>query len=76
WETIAAAAGHVGKFIAQIIQAVAKFSQTKSGDTWRGGVTGISGALVAFKGVKTLPAIFNGVFRSFGLLNGRMSGHT
>ncbi|MGT2969123.1 hypothetical protein [Streptococcus azizii] len=49
WETIGAAAGHVVKFIAQIIQAVAKFSQSISGDTWRGVVTGIGGALVAFK---------------------------
>ncbi|MGG6739237.1 UNVERIFIED_CONTAM: hypothetical protein QE602_08385 [Streptococcus suis] len=49
WETIGVAAGHVVKFIAQIIQAVAKFSQSMSGDTWRGVVTGIGGALVAFK---------------------------
>ncbi|HFU4076826.1 TPA: hypothetical protein ACGO71_000706 [Streptococcus suis] len=49
WETIGAAAGHVVKFIAQIIQSVAKFSQSMSGDTWRGVVTGIGGALVAFK---------------------------
>ncbi|MGV3205793.1 phage tail protein [Streptococcus suis] len=49
WETIGAAAGHVVKFIAQIIQAVAKFSQSMSGDTWRDIVTGIGGALVAFK---------------------------
>ncbi|HEM5131197.1 TPA: hypothetical protein U1259_000963 [Streptococcus suis] len=49
WETIGVAAGHVVKFIAQIIQAVAKFSQSISGDTWRGVVTGIGGALVAFK---------------------------
>ncbi|HEL2480613.1 TPA: hypothetical protein TZY47_000731 [Streptococcus suis] len=49
WETIGAAAGHIVKFIAQIIQAVAKFSQSMSGDTWRGVVTGIGGALVAFK---------------------------
>lgn len=49
WETIGAAAGHVVKFIAQIIQAVAKFSQSVSGDAWRGVVTGIGGALVAFK---------------------------
>ncbi|HFR3336073.1 TPA: hypothetical protein ACHU6G_000135 [Streptococcus suis] len=33
WETIGAAAGYVVKFIAQIIQAVAKFSQSMSGDT-------------------------------------------
>ncbi|HEL2309441.1 TPA: tape measure protein [Streptococcus suis] len=49
WENIGAAAGHVVKFIAQIIQSVAKFSQSMSGDTWRGVVTGIGGALVAFK---------------------------
>ncbi|MGQ7635712.1 phage tail protein [Streptococcus suis] len=49
WETIGAAAGHVVKFIAQIIQSVAKFSQSMSGDAWRGVVTGIGGALVAFK---------------------------
>ncbi|HEM6182303.1 TPA: hypothetical protein VCA04_001794 [Streptococcus suis] len=49
WETIGVAAGHVVKFIAQIVQAVAKFSQSISGDTWRGVVTGIGGALVAFK---------------------------
>lgn len=49
WETIGVAVGHVVKFIAQIIQAVAKFSQSMSGDTWRGVVTGIGGALVAFK---------------------------
>ncbi|HEM3698092.1 TPA: hypothetical protein U1C85_001157 [Streptococcus suis] len=49
WETIGASAGHVVKFIAQIIQAVAKFSQSMSGDTWRGVVTGVGGALVAFK---------------------------
>ncbi len=49
WETIGAAAGHVVKFIAQIIQAVAKFSQSMSGDTWRSVVTGIGGALLAFR---------------------------
>ncbi|MFX3747273.1 phage tail protein [Streptococcus suis] len=75
WETIGAAAGHVVKFIAQIIQAVAKFSQSMSGDTWRGVVTGISGALVAFKAFKTVPGIFKGVFSSFGLLKGALSGN-
>ncbi|HEM3705756.1 TPA: tape measure protein [Streptococcus suis] len=49
WEVIGAATGHVVKFIAQIIQAVAKFSQSMSGDTWRGVVTGIGGALLAFR---------------------------
>lgn len=75
WETIGAAAGHVVKFIAQIIQAVAKFSQSMSGDTWRGVVTGIGGALVAFKAFKTVPGIFKGVFSSFGLLKGALSGN-
>lgn len=49
WEVIGAAVGHVVKFVAQIIQVVAKFSQSISGDIWRGVVTGIGGALVAFK---------------------------
>ncbi|HEM3474067.1 TPA: hypothetical protein U1B24_000707 [Streptococcus suis] len=75
WETIGAAAGHVVKFIAQIIQAVAKFSQSMSGDTWRGVVTGIGGALVAFKAFKTVPGIFKGVSSSFGLLKGALSGN-
>ncbi|WP_105152080.1 phage tail protein [Streptococcus suis] len=75
WETIGAAAGHVVKFIAQIIQAVAKFSQSMSGDTWRGVVTGIGGALVAFKAFKTVPGIFKGVSSSFSLLKGALSGN-
>ncbi|HEL1711803.1 TPA: hypothetical protein U1W22_001518 [Streptococcus suis] len=75
WETIGVAAGHVVKFIAQIIQAVAKFSQSMSGDTWRGVVTGIGGALVAFKAFKTVPGIFKGVSSSFGLLKGALSGN-
>ncbi|MEE3692561.1 hypothetical protein V2H22_06230 [Streptococcus suis] len=75
WETIGAAAGHVVKFIAQIIQAVAKFSQSMSGDTWRGVVTGIGGALVAFKAFKTVPGIFKGISSSFGLLKGALSGN-
>ncbi|WP_430625482.1 tape measure protein [Streptococcus suis] len=49
WEVIGAATGHVVKFIAQIIQAIANFSQSINGDIWRGVVTGIGGALVAFK---------------------------
>lgn len=49
WEVIGAATGHVVKFIAQIIQAIANFSQSINGDIWCGVVTGIGGALVAFK---------------------------
>ncbi|MFA9493191.1 tape measure protein [Streptococcus sp. E17BB] len=54
WEIIGTAAGHVVKFIAQIVQAIANFSQSLSGNAWRGIVTGIGGALIAFKGFNFL----------------------
>lgn len=49
WDVVGAAAGHIVNAISMIVSWIAKLSKSISGDVWRGLVTGIGGALVAFK---------------------------
>ncbi len=62
WDLVGAAAGHVVNAISMIVSWISKLSQSISGDIWRGLITGIGGALVAFKGFKFLKS-----FNPFGL---------
>lgn len=49
WDLVGAAAGHVVNAISMIVSWISKLSQSISGDVWRGLITGIGGALIAFK---------------------------
>ena len=49
WDIVGAAAGHVVNAVSMIVSWISKLSQSISGDTWRGLITGIGGALIAFK---------------------------
>ncbi|HEM3695561.1 TPA: hypothetical protein U1D18_000689 [Streptococcus suis] len=49
WETIGNATGQVVKFIAEIISAIAKFSQKVDGNIFRGLLIGIPAAIAGFK---------------------------
>ncbi|HET1253528.1 TPA: hypothetical protein VQN62_001386 [Streptococcus pneumoniae] len=49
WDIVGAAAGHVVNSISMIVSWISKLSQSISGDVWRGLITGIGGALIAFK---------------------------
>ncbi|HFS6146169.1 TPA: hypothetical protein ACH0ZR_001410 [Streptococcus pneumoniae] len=49
WDIVGAAAGHVVNAISMIVSWISKLSQSISGDVWRGLITGIGGALIAFK---------------------------
>nr|DAK56718.1 MAG TPA: tail tape measure protein [Caudoviricetes sp.] len=49
WDIVGAAAGHVVNAISMIVSWISKLSQSISGDVWRGLITGIGGALFAFK---------------------------
>ncbi|HEW3869595.1 TPA: hypothetical protein V0B87_000020 [Streptococcus pneumoniae] len=49
WDLVGAAAGHVVNAISMIVSWISKLSQSISGDIWRGLITGIGGALIAFK---------------------------
>ena len=49
WETIGNAAGQVVKFIAEIISAIAQFSQKVDGNIFRGLLIGIPAAIAGFK---------------------------
>lgn len=49
WDIVGAAAGHVVNAISMIVSWISKLSQSISGDIWRGLITGIGGALIAFK---------------------------
>lgn len=49
WDVVGAAAGHVVNAISIIVSWISKLSQSISGDIWRGLITGIGGALIAFK---------------------------
>lgn len=51
WEAIGTAVGYVVKFIAQIVQVIANFSQSLSGETWEMIIYGIGGVALAFKGL-------------------------
>ncbi len=54
WEAIGVAIGYVIKFISKVVQAIANLSQMISGDIWRGTVSGVAGAILAFKGFNFL----------------------
>lgn len=49
WEKIGAAVGHVVKFLANIVTAIANFSQKMDGNLFRGLVIGIPAVIAAFK---------------------------
>ncbi|VKM96485.1 phage protein [Streptococcus pneumoniae] len=62
WDIVGAAAGHVVNAISMIVSWISKLSQSISGDIWKGLITGIGGALVAFKAFNFLKS-----FNPFGL---------
>lgn len=49
WDIVGAAAGHVVNAISIIVSWISKLSQSIDGDVLRGLITGIGGALIAFK---------------------------
>ena len=62
WDLVGAAAGHVVNAISMIVSWISKMSQSISGDIWKGLITGIGGALIAFKAFNFLKS-----FNPFGL---------
>lgn len=62
WDIVGAAAGHVVNAISMIVSWISKLSQSISADVWKGLVTGIGGAILAFKGFNFLKS-----FNPFGL---------
>ena len=62
WDLIGAAAGHVVNAISMIVSWISKLSQSISGDIWKGLITGVGGALIAFKAFDFLKS-----FNPFGL---------
>lgn len=62
WDIVGAAAGHVVNAISMIVSWISKLTQSISADVWRGLITGIGGALVAFKAFNFLKS-----FNPFGL---------
>lgn len=62
WDIVGATAGHVVNAISMIVSWISKLTQSISGDIWRGLITGIGGALVAFKAFNFLKS-----FNPFGL---------
>ncbi|MDG8326613.1 hypothetical protein OK910_07125 [Streptococcus pneumoniae] len=62
WDLVGAAAGHVVNAISMIVSWISKLSQSISGDIWKGLITGIGGALIAFKAFNLLKS-----FNPFGL---------
>lgn len=49
WDLVGAAAGHVVNAISMVISWISKLSQSMSAGVWKGLITGIGGALIAFK---------------------------
>lgn len=62
WDLVGAAAGHVVNAISMIVTWISKLSQSISGDIWKGLITGVGGALIAFKAFNFLKS-----FNPFGL---------
>lgn len=62
WDIVGAAAGHVVNAISMIVSWISKLSQSISADVWKGLITGIGGAILAFKGFNFLKS-----FNPFGL---------
>lgn len=62
WDIVGAAAGHVVNAISLVVSWISKLTQSISADVWRGLITGIGGALVAFKAFNFLKN-----FNPFGL---------
>ena len=54
WDIVGAAAGHVVNAISMVISWISKLSQSISADVWKGLITGIGGALIAFKAFNLL----------------------
>lgn len=49
WDIVGAAAGHVVNVISSVVSWISKLTQSISADVWRVLITGVGGALVAFK---------------------------
>ena len=62
WDIVGAAAGHVVNAISLVVSWISKLTQSISADVWKGLITGIGGALVAFKAFNFLKS-----FNPFGL---------
>lgn len=62
WDIVGAAAVHVVNAISLVVSWISKLTQSISADIWRGLITGIGGALVAFKAFNFLKS-----FNPFGL---------
>lgn len=66
WDVVGAAVGHVVNAISQVIIWISKLSKSISADVWRALITGIGGALVAFKAFNFLKT-----FNPFGLFKSK-----
>ncbi|HEW1104514.1 TPA: hypothetical protein VZ494_000383 [Streptococcus pneumoniae] len=62
WDIVGAAAGQVVNAISVIVSWISKLSQSISADVWKGLITGVGGAILAFKGFNFLKS-----FNPFGL---------
>ena len=62
WDIVGAAAGHVVNAISMIVSWISKLTQSISADVWKGLITGVGGAILAFKGFNFLKS-----FNPFGL---------
>ena len=62
WDIVGAAAGHVVNAISMIVSWISKLTQSISADVWKGLITGLGGAILAFKGFNFLKS-----FNPFGL---------
>ena len=62
WDIVGAAAGQVVNAISMIVSWISKLTQSISADVWKGLITGIGGAILAFKGFNFLKS-----FNPFGL---------
>ena len=66
WDIVGAAAGHVVNAISMVISWISKLSQSMSAGVWKGLITGIGGAILAFKGFNFLKS-----FNPFGLFKSK-----
>ena len=62
WDIVGAAAGQVVNAISVIVSWISKLTQSISADVWKGLITGVGGAILAFKGFNFLKS-----FNPFGL---------
>ncbi|MFS9215926.1 phage tail protein [Streptococcus infantis] len=62
WDIVGAVAGQVVNAISVIVSWISKLTQSISADVWKGLITGVGGAILAFKGFNFLKS-----FNPFGL---------